>query len=226
MQLQQMGLIEASQLWKYLDTPDIQGWRAQARLNEEQAEREHDLLKQGQPINHDGWEQAQGILQQGINPETQQPFQSPEEARQFYIKQCTQIHNWDDNDTHYRVHSEFMKTLQYEQLDPQIQDWFEAHLDATYTRMMMYNQPPPNVKANLNIHSTLGPTATAEVLNRAGVYNVTPQDTAEMPLDTMVQEDRDLPNEEFGPYPPEKPTGASENAAQARNLDKQPTKKA
>jgi hypothetical protein len=90
----------------------------------------------------------------------------------------------DNHQSHADTHALFIKSVEFEGLDPEMQDKFFTHLALTQEAMQAPPQPiEPRV--GLQIRSTLGPTATGELLRRAGV-EVPAEAMTEPPLESVV----------------------------------------
>jgi len=95
------GMIPPDRAWRYFEVADMKAIGQQFMADEEMAQREHERLMEGRPVNELAMQDAIQQVQQsqGINPQTGQPFQSPEEMQQF-IKQAGlkpyQFENYND----------------------------------------------------------------------------------------------------------------------------------
>jgi hypothetical protein len=186
-QLMEQGLLSPQQALKRMDIADLRGPLAAIAADEDQALREHDKIVAGTPVNVDAVRQAiQAIntpdpqLGTPVNPSTGQPFASPEEMQQYVHEAGLEPTSYESYQTHVEQHGLYMKSREWEELPQQVQADFLTHFNKTYQRLI--NLPIQGVKGpnvNLQIKSTAGPTATAEILNRAGVYQVTPDQLME-----------------------------------------------
>jgi hypothetical protein len=57
------------------------------------------------------------------------------------------------------------------------------------------NPPVEPPRVSLQLRGAVGPTVGSKMLNQAGVENVTPEELLEPPLDTVVIDNKDKPNE-------------------------------
>ncbi len=91
-----------------------------------------------------------------------------------------------------------MKSAEFFRLPPEVQDGFQKHYSATLQYMMSLPQipQPEAVKTTLQLKGTVGPTVGAEILNRSGVLQATPEQLSEQPLETWVTNSLDKPNAE------------------------------
>jgi len=111
---------------------------------------------------------------------------------------------FEDYQVHLDIHGSFLKSSEFESMDPQIQQSFIDHYGATVQAMTSIPQvpEPKAVQTTLQLKGTLGPTAAAEILNKSGVLEATPEQMAEQPLETWVTDSLDKPDvEEAGNDP-------------------------
>lgn len=193
------GIMPPDQAYKHLDLGDMAGVAAMMRADEDQALREHDALIAGQILNHDAWSQAMAAVQSGqaVDPETGQPI-TPQNAEQFLQDAALKPKIYENYQTHLDVHALFMKSVEFETLPDTVQHMFVQHYYQTLQTFLSLPKPVQfkPVSPTLQLKGTLGPTAAAEVLNKAGLYDITPQTMAEPPLDTWVTDDLSKPNEQ------------------------------
>lgn len=194
MELVKMQVIPPDRAMKYLDVADAQGLRAQMQADEDQALREHDRLINNQVLNQNAVQAAMEQLQESggqVNPETGQPWQDQDDLQEWLTSQSLQPFIFEDYGTHLDVHGQFMKSVEYEMLPDDAKKRFIDHFTATMTAKFNLPRLPDKVNSpnvNLQIKATAGPTATAEILNRAGVREVTPDQLREPPLETWVSD--------------------------------------
>ena len=223
------GIIAPDQAYKYLDIADLKGLQAQFAQDEDQAYRENEKLNQGTPISQINVYNAQQQIQQLAqtleqfygppapaqpgyewdnpeappNPDTNQPFVSWEDfdqwAQQHMQQAAVQANMTDNHNVHIDVHSRFMKSSEYEQMDVQAQQRYNDHVSSHYNMMLMLPASTQGEapKINLQLKSTVGPTTQAKILEKAGVY-VTPEDTSEPPLETWLSDSVDQPDADTG----------------------------
>lgn len=187
------GLIDKDEAYKYLDNPDLKGWKQKRMLDADMADREHQRILQGQPLNPVALQEAQGQVSTGVNPQTQQPFKDPAEVQAFFLQAMLAPTDYEDWQAHYNFHTEYMKTVEFENLDPQKQHEFIQHVSATLTKILdmalASKQREGNVKVSLAAHEVLPPTAVAAVLAEAGVQGIDPAILKEeAPMDSLVIE--------------------------------------
>jgi hypothetical protein len=223
--LKQNGWLQDSDAAKYLDMPDLKGWKRQQMLDADMAEREHLRILQGQPLNDIALQEAQGQLQSGVNPQTGQPFTDQAEIQNFLLQAMLQPTDFENWQSHYNYHTDYMKSVEYEALPVQVKHEFEIHVSQTLQKIMdmalASKQREGNVKVGLTAHTVLGPTATANVLQEAGVQNIDPENLrTEAPMESLVIENVTPPAEDTSPAggtttKPKPKTGATKSQRRA-----------
>jgi hypothetical protein len=192
--LLQNQLIDPRQAMKHLDVADMNGVLAAMQADEDQALREHDKMMRGQPLNPAAMREAMAAVNQGINPETHQPIQSPDEVQGIMERAMVQPLGYENGGIHLEQHDLYMKSVEFEGLDPEIQQRFLTHRDLTAHALQSQQPIQDNVKATLQLKGTVGPTGAAEILSQAGVPGITPEIMAEPPLETWVTDSIDKPD--------------------------------
>lgn len=199
LQMVQTQVIPPDKAWKYLDLADLHSLKAKFQQDEDHADRELDKVIKGQPINMMAANQASMHVQSGQpNPETGEPF-DPQSAQMFVQRASVQPNSFDNHPVHLDRHGMMMKSQEYEALPPEIQQIIAMHYDMhtqAYSEQVANQQPMQPVRTSLQIKSSAGPTATAAILNRTGVKEITPETMLEPPLDTMVIDNQDKANAE------------------------------
>jgi hypothetical protein len=170
-------------------------------------------MMQGQPINPLAVQQAMQQAQQMMQDPNADPdgdgVPDPPEVKQKMAQQmlqqaAIQPFPFEDYQTHLETHGSYMKTNEFSKLPPPVQQTMVDHWNATLqTLMSIPHLPDPKaVQTTLQLKGTIGPTAAAEVLNKGGVLDVTPEQMAEQPLETWVTDSLDKPDvEEAGNDP-------------------------
>jgi hypothetical protein len=189
------GIIPADKAWKYLDIADLKGLAAQAQVEEDQAYREIEKIIQGVPINPEKLREAQAQVQSGVNPQTQQPFASPEEAQQFITDAAFAPLYWENYDVHLDVLANWMDSAEFEAAQPDVRQRAISHWTQTLqAKLALPTQAEPGkVNTNFQIKATVGPTTAAKLLAKDGI-SVTPEEMAEPPLETWVSDSVDKPD--------------------------------
>jgi len=108
------GLIPPMEGLKYLEMSEVSRLYAELAIDTRQAERENFKMKQVQPptVAPELSEMGQAVGQ----PPEPMPLQNP-----------VQVNTFDNHQAHVYVHTKFMKSQSYEQLDPQVQALFLDH---------------------------------------------------------------------------------------------------
>lgn len=193
------GILPPQQAYKYLDMGDLAGVTKQWQVNEDQAAREQDMLVQGQPLNPPALADAQQAIMQGINPDTGQPL-DPQQDDPMVILQNAALKPWatEDYDVHLRSHSTWINSLEFLNLPREVQQSALTHYNMTMDAMRSIPQMPEPVapRTTLQLKGTIGPTGAADILNKAGVTEVTPEIMTEPPLETWVSDSVDKPDVE------------------------------
>ena len=196
----EQGIIDPRRAWKHYDIADVKDIAAKWALDEEHALREHDKIIRGIPLNPEAMQNAMMAVNQGINPETGQPLQDPNEAIPILEKAAMTPGIADNDMVHDEIHSDYVKSQEFEMHSPDVRRRFLMHLQLTKQRMAQ-NAPQPEGQAprvSLGLKGTVGPTAAAEILQKAGV-NIDPQTMAtEPPLETWVTDSVDKPDADHG----------------------------
>lgn len=189
--LKNMNLLPAGEEYKYLDMPDLKGWKQEMMLDADMADREHLRILQGIPLNPVALQAAQGQVQSGVNPQTQQPFQDEAEIQAFLLQAMLSPTDYENWQSHYNFHTNYMKSVEYEALTPDVQHEFQQHADLTLQKIIdmqiASKQREGNVSVSMRANQVLPPTAVAAVLEEAGVQGVDPQVLkTEAPMDSLV----------------------------------------
>jgi len=192
------GVIRPDQAYKYLDIADLEGLSGQFQADEDLAYREHDKLLAGDPINVMAMQQAMAKIESG-DPvdESGEAITDPEIAQQYIDSESLRPLPYENLQVSLDVHGNFLKSQEFEILPPEVQFRFITHYEMTSEALgklpkQMEFKP---VTPTLQIKSTAGPTATAEILNQAGIQ-VTPEDMQEPPLETWVSDKIDEPDQD------------------------------
>ena len=193
MQLLQMGILSPTKAYKYMDMADFKGLQMQYEADEEQALREHEKLLGNGVINEQAAKQANEQLMmsmmQGGEVDPQMLQQSVEAGLQPLA--------FENKAVHLEVHSQFMKSAEFETLPQMIKDQFYKHYEFTQQALAAEAAPTGDApRVSLQLRGAVGPTVGSKMLNQAGVENVSPQELLEPPLDTVVIDNKDKPNAE------------------------------
>lgn len=191
----ELGLIEPRRALRYLELADLGDIERHMQANEAKAYRTIDSILAGETVNPVAvvqlQQQLQAQLSQGqpvTDPNTGQPFTSPDQVQQAIHNAGLQPPLGIDFDTHLDIIGTYMMSVEFPALPVNLQEDFQTYwqniLQAKFSLM-----PLPDAaasKVSLNIRSTAGPTATSKILERSGI-SVTPDDLSEPPLESTVQ---------------------------------------
>jgi len=191
-------IMPAAEAYKHLDLGDMNGVAQMLRADEDQALREHEKLIKGEPINVVEYENTLTQLESGqlADPQTGQPVQDPNQAHQILTNAALQPLPYENYQAHLDAHALYMKSPDFEALPFQVKQAFVTHYTQTLQTLMSLPKPVEYqaVRPTLQIKATAGPTAVADILNKAGILDVTPETMTEPPLDTWVSDDLGEPN--------------------------------
>lgn len=193
------GMIPADRAWKYFEAADMKAVGQQFMADEEMAQREHERMLEGRPVNEMAVQQAIQQVQQsqGVNPQTGQPFQSPDEIQQFITEAGLQPTQFENVREHVDVHAMFLKSVEFESMPPEKKQAFITHYMLSIQKMQAIPQPPKEIEAprvSLQLKGTVGASGAAAMLNKAGVTDITPEIMSEPPLETVVFDNLDKAN--------------------------------
>jgi len=194
LQLYQAGILPLEKAMKFLDLADIKGIMAPYQADENLASREHEKILRGEPLNPEALQQAIGMIQQGMNPETQEPLSGDMNEIQNLVERASLSPGPADNHSiHMDTHSMFIKSIEFDRLPMDVRQRFLLHFELTQQRIPI-QQGENDPKVNLNIRSAAGPSMLAEILKRTGV-EVPPEVIAqEPPTETWVTDSIDKPD--------------------------------
>lgn len=191
-------IMPANEAYKHLDLGDMNGVAQMLRADEDQALREHEKIIAGEPVNVIAYEQTMQQLESGqlADPQTGQPITDPNQAQQILTNAALQPLPFENYQSHLDAHALFMKSPDFEALPLQVKQAFVTHYTQTLQTYMSLPKPVEfqAVRPTLQIKATAGPTAVADILNKAGVLDITPETMTEPPLDTWVNDDLSKPN--------------------------------
>lgn len=191
----ELGLIEPRRALRYLELADLGDVEKLMQANEAKAYRTIDAILQGETVNpvavYELQQQMQAQAAQGqpvTDPESGQPFESPDQVAQALHKAGLQPPPGIDFDTHLDIIGTYMMSVEFPTLPIPTQQDFQTYwyaiLQAKFNLMPLPEAAPS--KVSLNIRSTAGPTATSKILERSGIA-VTPDDLTEPPIESTVE---------------------------------------
>lgn len=222
--LMEKGIIRPDQAYKHLDVADLKGLHAQFQAAEDKALRENDKLAQGDFVLNDGaYQQAIQQVQSGQAPGPDgKPITDEQMAMQFIQNAGLQPQSYENYQIELDAHANWMMSPEFEALPLEIRQATGTHFNNTLTAMMSLPKPVEfkPVTPTLQIKATAGPTAVSEILQKAGVTDVTPEIMAEPPLDTWVSDSLDKPNEGgSGNSPMEAAPDVAETMSKLQEMD-------
>lgn len=187
--LAQMGVIQPQTMWKYLDIGDLKGLAQVLATDEEQADREHEYLKEGKPLNVISMNQAQQALAQGANPETGQPLQPTDDPQGILLRAALQPKLHENLEMHLFKHAQWMNSPDFEGLPFEVQQNAFTHYQETIQRLYSIPQipQPQPVRTTLSLKGTVDPETAAQIISRSGVPEADAQNLEQAPLDTDVR---------------------------------------
>ena len=195
-----MQVLSPRQAVKYFDVADMKGLAQQYQAQEDHAAREHDKILKQQPINPWAEQQAQQTImtsyeQYGvpINPDTQRPFEGEQEMLDYIRTQSIQPIPAEDFDTHLQVHGDMITSVEFEAWPMDAQQELIDHWEQTLQTKISLSSNGEPPKVSYQIKGTAGPHTSQKILQQAGVYT-TPEEEAEEPLSTWVNDALDKPN--------------------------------
>jgi hypothetical protein len=197
MQLLQMGVLSPTKAYKYLDMADFRGLQMQYEADEEQALREHERLFSGSIINEQAAKQANEQLMMSM----MQGGEIDPEMLEQSVEAGLQPLAFENKAVHLEVHSQFMKSAEFESLPEMVKEQFYKHFEFTQQAMAAEQSPPGTPpRVSLQLRGAVGPTAGSKILNTTGVEAITPQELLEPSLNTVVIDNKDKPNadDQFG----------------------------
>jgi len=207
MQLLQMGMLSPTKAYKYMDMADFKTLQAQFEADEEQADREHDKLRDGLPINMNESNKAQAALINSmanpqVDPNTGEAIGLSPELLQNTIDAGLKPLVFENSATHLENHGMFMKSEEFDQYPMDVQARFYRHFELTQEKLRSEAGPIGDApKVSLQLRGAVGPTTGSKILTESGIKGVTPQELLEPPLDTVVIDNKDKPNAEDTQYP-------------------------
>lgn len=199
-QWMQLGLITPDRAWKHYDIADVKDLAVEFARDEDHALREHDKIIAGTPLNPEAMQQAMAAVQQGINPETQQPIQSPDEVQNIMLRASLMPGTGDNDQTHADKHRGLIVSTEFENHSPEVRQRFLTHYELTKQKLAAqpHGPEPQAPRVSLQLRGAVTPTAEAQILRASGV-DVDPQTLMqEPPMETVVMDSVDKPDTDSG----------------------------
>lgn len=190
----EMGAITPQEALPYLPVAGLKTIQARLAADEDFAYRKIEKLVKGEPLNIPALQQALGAVQSGMNPQTGEFFQSPEEAISFVEAAALSPFPFENLQVSAFVLSQHMKSVEFEKYPPDVQSRFDQHFGMISQQLAGQQVVAEPIKANLSLKGTVGPTVAAAILRQNGVQEATPETMAEPPLETSVYDSVDKPD--------------------------------
>ena len=135
MQMLQMGIISPAKAYKFLDMGDFRNLQAQFEADENQADREHEKLMNGEPVNEAAAEDAKNqMLGMALSPpmdENGQPIPpNPQQVAQL-MDAGLQPLPYENKAVHLDAHGSYMKSVEFESLPSDVKQRFYKHFELT-----------------------------------------------------------------------------------------------
>lgn len=193
-ELMEMGMVSPEEAIPYLPIAGLKTIQQRLQSDEEFAHRKIDKLLKGEPLNIPAMLDAIAIVQEGINPQTGEMFQSPEEAVAFVNMAGLQPAPFENLQVSAYVLGQHMKSKEFDNYPPEQQQHFIAHFQMLVETVKSQQIVTEPVKKTLSLKGTVGPTVAAEILQQGGIQSATPETMAEPPLETSVYDSMDKPD--------------------------------
>jgi hypothetical protein len=187
-ELIEMQAISVQDAIPYLPLGGLKSVQMKLAADEDYAYRKIEKLVKGEPLNIPAVQEAAAQIQQGVDPSTGMPFQSPDEVEKYLEQaalQPVQFENWQKSLEILRYH---MLSTEFENYPPDVQGRFLTHYNALWQTVINMPNVTAPVKTTLSLRGTVGPTVGSEILRNAGIFQANPQTMAELPLDTDVRD--------------------------------------
>ena len=194
-ELLELQVISPQDALPYLPVAGLKSVQAKLAADEEFAHRKIEKLIQGEPVNVPAMMEALSMVEQtGMNPQTGEMFQTPEEAIAFVEQAALSPHPFENLQASAAVLAQHMKSMEFERYPPDVQGRFVAHFTQITQQLSAQAVVAEPVKTTLSLKGTVGPTVAAGILKQGGVHEATPETMAEPPLETSVYDSVDKPD--------------------------------
>ena len=192
--LMEMGMITPQNAWKHVDMADMRGARTLMQADEEHAERENEKLLKGQPLNPEEYQHAFVAINQGLNPDTGEPIQSPQEAQHLLLMASLKPGPADNHAVHFEAHRLVYLQSGFENWPPEARERMYLHLELTQQAMSKLPQPEPEApRTSLAMRATVDPETAAKVLQASGI-DASPDELRQPPMTTATYDSLDKPD--------------------------------
>jgi len=191
-ELVEMGAASVQDIVPYLPIAGLKTIQGRIQSDEDFAYRKVTKLLKGEPLNVPAMLQAvQAVETTGMNPQTGEMFQAPEEAIAFVEQAAMSPHAFENVQVSAYVLSEHMKSVEFEKYEPDVQARFQQHFEMLQGALASNAVAGEPIKTTLSLKGTVGPTVAAEILRQNGIKNANPETMAEPPLETSVYDSVD-----------------------------------
>ena len=192
----EMGVLPPNEALPYLPIAGLKSIQARLMADEDFAHRKVEQLLKGEPLNVPAMMQAIQAAQQGVNPQTQEAFQSMEEVQAFVAQAAMSPQPFENLGVTAGVLAQHMKSMEFAAYDPSIQQRFLQHFSMIQQQLQSQQGTEDQPKVSLALKGTVGPTVAAEMLNQKGIRSASAETMAEPPLETSVYDSVDKPDAE------------------------------
>jgi hypothetical protein len=192
-----------------MDTADLTGLMAKTQAAEEQAYRTIEKIKKGMPLNVVALEQAKAQAQQAMQDpnadlngdgQPEDPQTKMQLIQQMLEQAAIQPMPHEDPGVHLDVLTQFMDSVEFENLDPATQNRFGQRFGAMSQMNQqlaqagaMMQTPIEKPRTTLQMKATVSAPVAGEILRDAGI-NVSDEAVAQPPLETWVTDSIDKPD--------------------------------
>jgi hypothetical protein len=188
----EMGAATIQDIVPYLPIAGLKTVESRLQSDEDFAYRKITKLLKGEPLNIPAMMQAIQIVETtGMNPQTEEMFQSPEEAIAFVEQAALAPHPFENLQATAFVLGQHMKSVEFEKYEPDVQARFLQHFEMIRGALAESAVTGEPVKTTLSLKGTVGPTVAGEILRRNGIQSANPETMAEPPLETSVYDSVD-----------------------------------
>jgi hypothetical protein len=188
----EMGAATIQDIVPYLPIAGLKTVESRLQSDEDFAFRKITKLLRGEPLNVPAMMQAVQVVEStGMNPQTGEMFQSPDEAIAFVEQAALQPHPFENLQATAVVLSQHMKSAEFEKYEPDVQARFLQHFEMIRGSLAESAVSGEPVKTTLSLKGTVGPTVAADILKRNGIQAANAETMAEPPLETSVYDSVD-----------------------------------
>ena len=188
----EMGAASIQDIVPYLPIAGLKTVESRLQADEDFAYRKITKLLKGEPLNVPALMQAVQVVETtGMNPQTGEMFQTPEEAIAFVEQAALTPLPFENLQATAVVLGNHMKSTEFEKYPPEVQARFLQHFEMIRGSLAENAVAGEPVKTTLSLKGTVGPTVAGEILRRNGIQSANPETMAEPPLETSVYDSVD-----------------------------------